>query len=402
MKLTRTNIKATAALITILLLLVASSVLSSQTLASSPSQRSYRELKASKNRQKAKIDFASPVSLEEVMDIARHQRLRIVELHHAFSIGDNDFVGFYPVPAQMEPDQIRSGILEAHQSFLRDMVESTGRTASEEDGYPNNQVTDQNVNTHFKEALSNISFAEPQISEALIQGKIADIEGIKDLSPSVERIEVIPENEEPYLLYKAPNASTELNEQSIGPTIMATVNPGTWVPSQGNVLTGQSSPLYRYVNVAMLWNNVSGFDANSTFEPDFFLNNNRTTSVGPGTYLDRSQNILGMPIVYYAASSLPRAYLDTRLTDPTTEVAYTIGSSKASDIRTNQWYYNYIQVLKGDADRDNAKLSAQLGYRSPSGCYYSTWCSYRREDVPLVRIFNAWDIPVPGFKSWRR
>jgi hypothetical protein len=348
----------------------------------------------------AQIEFDS-VPLEWIVQTAQTHHLAIAEIHHVFSIGDQQFVGFFPVPQDVELDQIGERLLEAHQRFLQDMVYSIETESSESLESSSQWERPQDMGILFHKALENAALMEPQVTRMTVQGRLSAIEGIRNTSSTIQRIEVFPPNGQSYVLFQANSSDAGMSERSPEYSTMA-VSPGTWVPREGNVSSGQSGALYRYVTVSMLWNNVSGFDANSTFEPDLFLNNNGDSQLGRGTYLDRSQMITGIPVVYYAASSLPRPYLDTRLGDPANEVAYTIGSSKASDIKVNQWYYNYIQVLKGDADRDNAKLTAQLGYRWPSWCYNSTWCSYSRGDVPQERIINAWDIPVPGYKSWRR
>jgi hypothetical protein len=178
------------------------------------------------------------------------------------------------------------------------------------------------------------------------------------------------------------------------------VDPSTWAPRGGGIAILQSTSGQRYVRQDMLWSNVSNFGWVTTYEHDFFLNHSPGSP--SGTYLDRSQhsqwNYRGIPIVAYASSSLPRAYLDTRLGDSQYEISYTIGSAHADAIATNTWYTSYILTTNGDVNTDNAKLTAQLGYRLPPNDF-SVWGSY---SLQQERIFPAWTIPVPTAFSWQR
>lgn len=172
----------------------------------------------------------------------------------------------------------------------------------------------------------------------------------------------------------------------------------TWVPRRGSSYTGPSYPGGRFVSQYIWWDNVSGFDSISTYEHDFFLNN-----YDGKTYLDASQNWLGMPNIIYAATNLPRPYLDSRAMDPAGEKAYVIGCSDADSIQANTgyWYSTYIRTANGNTNIDKAKLQAQLAYRNPSWCYGNTWCV--PESLVTVNLVPAWHMSnIPCLYYWQR
>lgn len=114
---------------------------------------------------------------------------------------------------------------------------------------------------------------------------------------------------------------------------------------------------------------VSGFEANSAYEHDFFLNDSDESQHGPGTYLDDSDGLDRVPDVSHWSSTLPRAYMDTRSGDPDFLKSFTIGSADGDAIQSGVLYTSYIRTVNGDTNIDNGFLQAQLGYRFPSGCY---------------------------------
>lgn len=176
----------------------------------------------------------------------------------------------------------------------------------------------------------------------------------------------------------------------------STVPPAsTWIPSTITVETGEIEPGTRFVRTTMIWDDVSGFGPNSTFELDFLLDNYDASPLGPGTYLDRSREFDQTPAVEHWESNLPAAYLDTRFGDGTDEIAYSVGSGDARDIQAGVEYGTLIVTASGDTDRDSARLSAQLGHQRPVGCT-STWCSFDDGPGSIVEVFPAWTIPVPG------
>ncbi len=151
----------------------------------------------------------------------------------------------------------------------------------------------------------------------------------------------------------------------------------SWIPDAFGYRIEESTsyPGKRYLLTAMIWATSEPFGEwsdNVTFEPDFNLNDSSGSSLGSGTYLHDGEYANGIPKVYYAASNLPRAYLDTRDTDPNHIKTFTIGCADAADIESFKQYENYIVTNKGDANQDNAQVVFQRGQRFPSNVY-NTW-----------------------------
>lgn len=166
-----------------------------------------------------------------------------------------------------------------------------------------------------------------------------------------------------------------------------------WLPDLGVVETRDYDSSQRYLLQGFKWYN-NPFADGETYEPDFFLDN---YNVGDrkGTYFSR-RNYGSFPAFSYAASNLPDAYVDTRFSDSSNEVAYTIGCGDANNIDTDETYYTYLRLGKGDVDFDQAKLSGQLGEQRPYGCV-STWCSF---STGIEKIIPAWDLDVPSTRYW--
>lgn len=99
---------------------------------------------------------------------------------------------------------------------------------------------------------------------------------------------------------------------------------------------------------------------------------------------------------------MPNKYLDTRLFDDNNfqgtggEVPYTIGCGEGYNLNANYNYYTRIITSYGDANADNGKLNAQAGEQIPIGCT-SVWCSF---SLSQKRLISAWNVSVPGSKSW--
>ena len=336
----------------------------------------------------AKVDFVSPISIEEAIEVAHERKLSVAFIEHSFLIGDQTFVGFYPVTSKNK-DKVRSGLLEAYKVFLQDMIESPKQPEVETVLDSNEQVAFRNMEAQFMKAKLEADTTELKIDRIIVKGKVASIEALKESSPLIQSAEAF--NVE------------QTNVQNEIPLISAAsyVDWEKWQPEWGRVQIGPSTQSgFRILDLRMMWDDVSGFSWDSTYEHDFFLNNDPRSALGPGTYLDRSEwpGGLRIPKVDYAASNLPRAYLDTRIGDASNLIAYTIGSAKASDILTNTWYYNYFRTRNGDASRDNAWLTAQRGIRLPPNDF-STWASW---SVQQNNIFPNWQIQVPSTFSWRK
>lgn len=343
------------------------------------------------NKALAQIEFSSPISTDEVRSFAGRHGLRIGQVQHSYTMGGQPCRGFLPVTSTMDANQIRSGLQAAYAGFVADLISSdqyAPETAANSDLWRASDV--------FRSKLPSVGAPIP-LSIGLVSGIIAegDQSSLTALRVGVENVGNVflatPE-------MVTPRTPTE--SYSSGNATLADWT--TYTPRGGTIEAKPSSAGGRYLLLGMAWNNVSAFTWISTFEADFFLNNDPNSSLGRGTYLDRTEytewNYRRIPRLIYASSTLPRPYLDTRLGDPANEIAYTIGSADADAIVTGTMYYNYIRTWSGDASQDNAKFSSQLGYRSPPNDF-STWGSYGSDRHP---IFSAWTIGIPAAFSWSK
>jgi len=195
----------------------------------------------------------------------------------------------------------------------------------------------------------------------------------------------------------------------------------SWVPDAYGYRIQESTsyPGKRYLLTAMIWATSDPFGEwsdNVTFEPDFNLNNSLGSSLGAGIYLDDSEYTTGVPNIHYAASNLPRAYLDSRLGDGEYTKTFTIGCADAAEIESFTQYKNYIVTDPGNASQDNARVAFQRGQRWPANVY-STFSVFNSDyydktgtvklidienEVPEVRPFgeSSWPISVPGTGTW--
>lgn len=365
-------------------------------------QLHYQEAEASseKSQAKARVDFITPTSVEAAMGAAQQQGLRVVEIRHNIYLGDQTFVGFYPVPDGTDSTEVRAGLAHSYKLFLQDMIKSAQQQALKVRGKSVRDAVEiirqesvEVMAVNSREALAAATHAEPHITGITVEGSQRSIEGIKEAGPAVKSIETVSSVNQ-FELSAAPLMMAKNEMQSLAATTATWEN---WVPESGVITSGQSDNSNRYINISMIWDDTSGFGDGSTFEPDLFLNNDPKSSLGPGIYLDTRQTLDKIPVAY-AVSNLPTPYLDTRLDDPSTEVAFTVGSARAKDIRANNAYYTYFRTKNGSASRDNGKLTAQLGYRRPSWCN-TTWCSYGSH---WERIVSAWGITIPGRTSFRK
>lgn len=329
-----------------------------------------------------RIHFAEATPINSVLREASNQGLQIIALQDSFDVGGIRFTDFYFLPSQkMKANEVLKGYKNARNGFLQDTANDTKDMKAQK----KNDVTVELAGNTFNllQKSKEAKNVNGNVEGAIMRGRIQDAQAIKGLN--ISRINVSQSNQR-----------QTLSESSQTITLQSS-DPNTWSPQQGYSYVFPSSVQgERYTTQYMWWTNVSGFNSTSTYEHDFFLNN-----YDGQTYLDSGQDLWGFPDVTYAASNLPRAYLDTRFSDPEGEKAYTIGSSEASSIQayTSYWYLNYIRTLEGNADTDTGKLQAQLGYRYPSWCYENTWCSYA---ITTINLIPAWNISVPGSQYWSR
>lgn len=172
----------------------------------------------------------------------------------------------------------------------------------------------------------------------------------------------------------------------------------TWVPSEGYSLILDST-VYTdtfYLSASWSWDSdarLSGFsDSNETFELDYvcgedygFSNewyNYASGSLLKGTYWDTNQ---------------PRPYWDTIAFD-SDEIAFSVGCSDATMFEKDVTYYWWAYCKENpNFTDDEAKISAQRGYRLSPFVYEDTWNVFSEETVKIVP-YSDWS--VPSTKSW--
>jgi hypothetical protein len=386
-------------------MLVAALLLSNVPMLSQPPAKAESSVSSTRtnigSQQKAQLDFASPVELEEALILATRTNLTITQIQHSFTLGEETFTGIFPIDAETPPDTIPERMVANYRGFLHDVLrEAEGATIRELalEALDNTASAKKRMKSSEEAERALIdSYREKFRVEALtVYGTPDQIDAaVKESGRLISRID--PADVKTALAQESQTKMSATQEQA-----NANVDENTWVPTSGKVVTAAATEGGRYVRQEMRWSSVSGFGPESTYEHDFFLKNSAGAVRPAGTYLSRSETLIDrIPKVEYATSTLPRAYLDSRFGDGNDEIAFTIGSAKASDIKANQTYSSYIRTKDGDATQDDGKLQAQLGHRTPSWCY-TTFCSFEDKQVPRVTLVRAWEVPVPGVKTWDR
>lgn len=343
-------------------------------------------------RLSAEIDFVSAIPLIDAIKLAREQDLEITQIKHSFDIGNQTFVGFLPVLSKYE--DIPTKLTDSFRSFLADLVKSPEELYRSKNFdhslLPSLKEMDSSLNR--QKAINSI-----QIIGLTVEGNQEIIKSLPNSFPLINQVKTIDSK----FVEEFTTFSNEENSLSSALAAALSVDWEKWLPEYGSVKIGPSTLTgKRTLDLRLMWDDKSGFGWNSTYEHDFFLNNSSNSMLGPGTYLNRAETWGSrIPRLDYAVTNLPTPYLDTRFGDPSNEVSYTMGSAKASDISANTWYYIYIRTVNGDASRDNAKLSGQLGHRIPF-YDYSTWGSFGQQSESIIS--GTWPISVPSSFSWRK
>jgi hypothetical protein len=332
--------------------------------------------------QQAVVYFAEPIAVEIALKEAAHYGLRVLMLQHSIPIMEQEIQGgYYPEPT-ISPEEHA----KRYEHILTESMSLLVEDAKELLAYEGDKLLQDALQRHIAALeLAQVHLQEYglRIVSMVIQGEADSIGEFATDSSLDKEVELVP----------FPEVESFKQDQATW------VNPSTWLPNRGRTIVrpGNSQDTERYVHQTMIWTDVSGFGPNSTYEHDFFLNN-----YDGKTYLSRAQGLNGIPTVIYWGSNLPRAYLDTRFSDPAEEVAYVIGCADGDAIQANTWYWSQIRTAKGDANTDKAKLFGQLGHRSPSWCY-TTWCVFADQTEPIVGSWsNPWAISVPVDLRWTR
>ncbi len=333
--------------------------------------------------------FEKPISyseLESQINQLGISKSSIVVTHN-FSLGGTPFRGFVPLTENSNQITFNETINKGISGLESEPEIQIGKYVSKSSGSVSRSQELYNISEMM---ITNVSLDENKVNEIFSSSKV--IRSEKQSIPDVRR---------------ESNNFSQRNGSS-----------DSWIPDAYGYRIKESTsyPGKRYLLTAMIWitNDPFGeWSDNVTFEPDFNLNNSSNSSLGPGTYLDDSEYINGVPNVHYAASSLPRAYLDTRDTDPNHIKTFTIGCADAAEIKSFKQYKNYIVTDEGNADQDNAQVVFQRGQRWPANVY-NTWSVFNDDFyvsgvlvvdidnvVPSVRPFGSgWPISVPGTDTW--
>lgn len=333
--------------------------------------------------------FETPIPYSELE--SRIDQLGIskssVVVTHNFSLGGTPFRGFIPLRENSNEISFNETINKGISGLENETEIQTGKYASKSGGSVSRSKELYNVSEMM---ITNVTVDESKVSDVFSTSKVIRSEK-RDIAGT----------EKESKQYSQKSGSSD-----------------SWIPDAYGYRIQESTSYTgkRYLLTAMIWATTDPFgdwSDNVTFEPDFNLNNSSNSSLGPGTYLDDSEYINGVPNVHYAASSLPRAYLDTRDTDANHIKTFTIGCADAAEIESFKQYKNYIVTDEGDADQDNAQVIFQRGQRWPSNVY-NTWSVFNDDFyvggvlivdidnvVPSERPFGSgWPISVPGTDTW--
>jgi len=364
----------------------------------------------------AEVYLVEAYEVDDVLTEMSRYDIQPSTIIREYAAGEQTYTEGYNLEAsdwQDTPD-LRSLYWQSHGGMLTDIQASIERQSEEKEFNELEAIAWQEfvegANASADEFTSiegcweNNECPDVQIKRLMVVGSNDSLQQLADESDLVSSIEIWDETAAPD---PTPVPSETSAPEPVGASSRAdafsavTSSIANWLPNYGTIdIKPSSTPGQRYVLNLVYWHTsdrVSGFDATSAYEHDFFLNDSDTSQYGPGTYLDDSQSINEVPIVEHWSSTLPSPYLDTRLTDDDYFKAFTIGSADGNAIQSGTYYNYYIRTVNGDASTDNGFLQAQLGYRSPSWCY-TTWCVFGSS---YVDIYNEYDVdPIPGTFSW--
>jgi hypothetical protein len=180
------------------------------------------------------------------------------------------------------------------------------------------------------------------------------------------------------------------------------------VTASGNIPLSNNNVAYRklsaYSNVRgylsdMKWSTENVFNSNQGYEQDIFLSNVAGNNFE--TYLSKADSGYSncFPTTAWTTSSLPGAYLDTRLwkendiicdsDNRAGEVTYTLGSATPELIKPNVVYVNNFETAKGIRNKPVFKVTASLGSKNiPPNCLFSlvapVWCIFSAASCIMV------------------
>lgn len=186
-----------------------------------------------------------------------------------------------------------------------------------------------------------------------------------------------------------------------------------WTPSQGYVQGRESYyyPGYRDINSWMIWSS-SGDPCSSSsriyafcstapqqhrvFEHEVWLYNYQESYNYPYSYAWAN-------VLQGYSTSLPGGvYLDTRDSDPSGELSFTVGTVDAWSIQTNNWYYANILTDPYYPGPNWFALRFQYGNVDQPGCgvwVSLPWCMlYPHDGYERIAYASRYTVPVEWFE----
>lgn len=294
----------------------------------------------------AMIHFRYPITIDSVVFDLQIHHLELRAFHREYKMGSQTFFDGYIVNSSSVDYLTRIDLLndlywKSYAGMLQDtMHTSENMLLNARLDYESARALQIYIENFKQASLDFDEYADcwstsscPQVAvvSILVEGAEAEVMAMSN-AEYVSSIDV----------HKYSLESTQIQL----PSQVEVVPASQWMPTRG-VVDIYPSDLYpgeRYIDNRMYWAsaaNLSGFDANSAYEHDLFLNNSSGSQYGPGTYLTDAQSINGIPTISYWNSNLPSPYLDTRFGDPDYLKSFTIGCAEADSIVHNTWYSYY-------------------------------------------------------------
>jgi len=372
------------------------------------------------------ITLDTPTPANAVIQKAKVNNIRLVQLESTFNMNGQVISDAYVVkPSDVSGSDIEHGFLNGRNAVAdlnnKNMAEVNRLTIikQKEIGLSLPKMKMSNVSTDatkpfIKRMTVHGEKTKAQSTADQLQGKLKNVREpvttTSDTSNVVVRI----------LGIKTAFAITwnDLWNRWISPVFKGTIttnrikNPEKWVPEAGYAYIGQyanagnSFDGDRYSYNLMWWDDVSDFKTGSSWwGTDGYEQKVLLYNYDGKTYMKNFDDFYGTPSFTYAASSLPDAYVDTRLDDSSGEVSYTIGSGRGDLIRANTsgWYWTKFFTDPGNDTVDKFKTQAHLVTEYYPTCYYtwSTYCMFGDRSVPiktLIPFSSGNNVPTNGWQ----
>ncbi len=308
-------------------------------------------------QQKVKIEFNTPLSTAKLVSVVKKFKLEPTELYYA----QDDIQGGYSISEGESIEIAVEKMLDAHNQFLEDAIAQSSEAMNKSTDEPTFEMLSV-LNDQFVVALNKIennkfTISGMQVNKNKNVNKMQKVGLISNITLVTQRQKV-----------KLDVFNTQEQVDSIS---TKSLSHESWAPYGGTSKVNQ-----RYTLQTFYFNNTSDFGSTSTYEHE--------TQVYNKSFADYNG---------YWSSNLPRAYKDTPFLDSIDN--FTVGSAKASSIRTNYRYYTYMTLRAGSASSATVRIKGQKGHRWPSWCY-STWCIFPDATTGSMATFTA-----PAGISWQ-